>query len=314
MKRLFVLLFLLPVPAWSQPAPPPSETGTEFGSPCPYPDAAKNAHAEGATLVSYRGTRDGHFTDVAVVRSSGNAYLDAASVQCVSRWRFDPDGPTASFRRGDHQTNIDWKLSGFPPGEPPAGVLIGRPHTCSAYYPKAEGEAGTEGVTTLSFTITDEGRVEDIAVAKSSGNANLDNAAVLCARPWRYLPALEAGKPVAVPWKAKVVWKIEGPRIPPLAGPAPDCLRAYPVKAEDLAGIDGVTEVSFVIAAGEVRDVTVKYSSGNAALDRAAVECVASRHYQRDTMIGPDGTLVDKWRSMTVRTRIDWHDALPADK
>jgi TonB family protein len=211
MKRLFALLFLLPTPVWSQPTPPPAEKADSiYSDHCPYPEAAMNLHAEGITVVSYRGTDEGRFVDVTVEKSSGNGDLDAASVQCVSRWRFDPTNPQAKFHVGNRRSFISWKLSGFSPGTPPVGVNLGVPHRC-LNYPDSAWEAGIEGTVTLRFTITEEGRVRDIAVEESSGNADLDAAAVECARPWRYRPTLNSDKLVAVPWKAKVTWKISVP-------------------------------------------------------------------------------------------------------
>lgn len=333
MKRLYALLLFLPVSAWAQTPPqaPATADSDAFGSTCPYPEAARLAHSEGATLVSYRGTRDGRIEDVRIIQSSGHADLDEATVQCVSRWRFSPDVPADRFNIGTHRTYIAWSIpdvsSGArPPGGAawrvadaspyarlPGGRLIGLPHVCMQDYPEAEAKAGIEGTTLLRFTITDEGGVRDEAVDQSSGNANLDAAALQCARKWRYRPAVQDGKPIAVPWKASVMWKLELPQPPPFAEPPRDCLRSTPVKAEDLAGIDGTTGMTFDIVRGEVRNVTVTHSSGNAVLDRAAVECIGSRRYVRE-LVTVNGVDVDKFRSMTIRERVNWGDALKPGK
>ena len=86
---------------------------------------------------------------------------------------------------------------------------IGRPHTCMQNYPPISQRLGEEGVTLLAFTVTAEGGVANITVAKSSGSERLDSAAVACATSWRYKPAIQANQPVSVPWKTNVVWKLK---------------------------------------------------------------------------------------------------------
>lgn len=83
---------------------------------------------------------------------------------------------------------------------------IGKPHVCLQDYPAISVRLGETGTTTLAFTITVDGHVENVHVANSSGSERLDNAAVNCAASWRYRPAVEKNNPVAVPWKAEVKW------------------------------------------------------------------------------------------------------------
>jgi TonB family protein len=95
-------------------------------------------------------------------------------------------------------------LADAPVQGPPHGAGSG----CLRNYPEAAKIAGIEGTTTLAFTVTEQGAVADVRVAKSSGNADLDNAAAACAAQWRYKPARPDGKPAAVPWSATVQWKL----------------------------------------------------------------------------------------------------------
>jgi len=62
------------------------------------------------------------------------------------------------------------------------------------------------GTTTIGFTITPDGHVENVHVVNSSGSERLDNAAVNCAGSWHYKGAIKDNQPVAVPWKAEVKW------------------------------------------------------------------------------------------------------------
>jgi protein TonB len=83
---------------------------------------------------------------------------------------------------------------------------IGKPHVCLQNYPAISVRLGEQGTTVIGFNITVDGHVENVHVVTSSGSERLDNAAVSCAGSWRYRAAVEAGHPVAVPWKAEVKW------------------------------------------------------------------------------------------------------------
>jgi TonB family protein len=303
--------------AWAQTSqvPAPAQENS-FGSSCPYPETARTAHIEGSTTLSYRGTSGGYVEDVKVIGPSGHADLDDAAAQCMSRWKINPNDPVDKFNLGNHTIMIVWNIPDAAPGTPPPVgklTIIGRPHVCMEYYPLAEAKAGIQGTTILRFTITDEGKVRDEAVDQSSGNANLDDTALQCVRHWLYRPAVENGKPLSVPWKASVIWKLEVAKPPPFAEPPRDCVNSYPVKPEDLAGIDGTTEITYDIVEGEARHVYVARSSGSTRLDRAAVECIGTRRFVREFVI-VNGKNVDKIPWMKIRERMSWGDALKTEK
>jgi periplasmic protein TonB len=91
-----------------------------------------------------------------------------------------------------------------------APFTIGKPHQCMQEYPAISVRLGEQGVTTVGFTITTEGSVDNVHVVNSSGSERLDNAAVSCVANWHYGPAKnDAGQPVAVNNKAAVVWKLK---------------------------------------------------------------------------------------------------------
>jgi protein TonB len=89
---------------------------------------------------------------------------------------------------------------------PSSPASIGRPHVCQQDYPSISQRLGEEGTTEIAFTITADGDVTGLTVAKSSGSERLDSAAVSCASNWHYKPAILEGKPVSVSWKAAVRW------------------------------------------------------------------------------------------------------------
>ena len=87
-------------------------------------------------------------------------------------------------------------------------VGIGRPHSCGAAYPEAAIRLKEEGMTTLTFTVTADGHVENPTITKSSGFDDLDQAALKCVARWNYKAAIQSGQAVAVQWPANIQWKL----------------------------------------------------------------------------------------------------------
>lgn len=76
-------------------------------------------------------------------------------------------------------------------------------------YPSAERNAGVEGTVSIRFLISTDGSVEDVTVTSSSGNANLDNAAVAACRKWRFTAAKNSsGLPVRCYASIPITFKI----------------------------------------------------------------------------------------------------------
>lgn len=70
------------------------------------------------------------------------------------------------------------------PAVPPRLVRSPQPN-----YPSAEKNAGIEGTAHLRLLVGYEGNVEEVTVRSSSGNANLDAAAVAACYKWRFTSA-----------------------------------------------------------------------------------------------------------------------------
>jgi protein TonB len=62
-----------------------------------YPAAARQANAEGTTMLRVHIAEDGRVDEVQVQRSAGHPALDAAAETAVRQWRFEParSGTTA---------------------------------------------------------------------------------------------------------------------------------------------------------------------------------------------------------------------------
>lgn len=76
--------------------------------------------------------------------------------------------------------------------EPPRAVRTPPPD-----YPEALGCDGIGGRVDLRITITPQGGVGRVALQKSSGQPQLDEAAIAAVRTWEFAPATRGGRPVS---------------------------------------------------------------------------------------------------------------------
>jgi len=80
------------------------------------------------------------------------------------------------------------------PAAPPAPLLAARfdadyLHNPKPVYPALARRQGEEGKVLLKVRVSAQGTALDVAIAKSSGYARLDNAAVDAVMQWRFVPA-----------------------------------------------------------------------------------------------------------------------------
>ena len=75
-------------------------------------------------------------------------------------------------------------------------------------YPPEEQRRGITGTVTVGLTYDANGNVTDVQVIKSSGNRNLDRAAVKAAKRWKVNPAVRNGVKVAGLAKTDVVFTL----------------------------------------------------------------------------------------------------------
>ncbi len=176
----------------------------------------------------------------------------------------------------------------FSTSVPEASYSIGRPHTCSQNYPLAALAAHAEGTTRVGFDVTVEGTIKDPKIEQSSGNKDLDDAALHCVGFWRYKPAMQDSKPVEAAWQANVVWKI-APPLTVLA--ALVCLRQHPDQPASSTTL-GQTAFNFhVMQDGSVTDARVIQSSGEATWDDLGLACVRARRFDVSIFFVPSDGL-----------------------
>lgn len=162
---------------------------------------------------------DGNAKPGAIMHASGNAAFDALARKCVSALQFSPGfykGKTVTVTRaytlqGQVTTHTITQVTSqreLPKPSISSPAAIGGPRSCISHYPAEALRLHHEGVTGLTFTINVDGSLSGITVNQPSGFDDLDQAAIECAAHWTYRPATQSGQPVAVPWRAKVTWKL----------------------------------------------------------------------------------------------------------
>jgi len=191
------------------------------------------------------------------------------------------------------------------PSSPQAAVIpprpLGPPHACDAFNP--EGETAGRPPATVQFRITKEGTVADPVIGKSSGNETLDQAAISCMLTWKYEPARRNGEAVDFPWTAVAQWRVRdgvAPFVDRYPALREQCLRAFPLAADEAVPGPGITELLIRVGNGAVHGKIVR-SSGNAKRDRNAIACVKSWD-------------VSNLGGLLPPFEVDWRKAIRAEK
>ena len=84
------------------------------------------------------------------------------------------------------------------PGDPGPFVAPSGGYQVRPTYPEAARRKGLEGTSLLRVHVRDDGSVGEVLIARSAGEASLDEAAVGAVERWRFEPARRGGHPVAV--------------------------------------------------------------------------------------------------------------------
>jgi TonB family protein len=298
----------------SQPAPTaPIPMTSHRVTAADYPLKSVLLREFGTANLRYQVRQDGTVGEVEVLTSSGSRGLDEAATYLVKRWRFKPAtengnpttaelnanivfslnaplGALAPARLDVRDRNAAFRITGFTPDE--------------TEYPAQSIAAGETGSVELSYLVRDNGTVDEIQVAKSSGFARLDDAAARTIRSkWRFRPALQDGRPTASRLSSTIVFLIEPSRLRVRVLPTDPALRGTaspprfggggPEIAADSVGYPYSTRVdetdtAFIIARvpppdarivvldllvsprAQVSEVRLAQSSGDPVLDRLA--------------------------------------------
>lgn len=175
----------------------------------------------------------------------------------------------------------------------------GPEHNCTMVDRALLERSGGELLAILAYKISNEGKITNLAVTKSTGSVELDNAFVECVGTWHYKPATKNGEAIEVPWVIAVTrkliqdkvggWIIDLPPdavthktlpvVRPELGPRHLCKADVQASRASLGAV-GITRVSFIITrVGTVKDVTIKHSDARYSLDDKSISCASQWHY-----------------------------------
>lgn len=90
---------------------------------------------------------------------------------------------------------------------PPASTDPIPVHTAAPRYPQEPLRRGVGGTVRVRVSVAMDGSVADQAIAESSGNRELDRAALDAVRRWQFKPATRAGQPIASEALVPIVFK-----------------------------------------------------------------------------------------------------------
>ena len=76
-------------------------------------------------------------------------------------------------------------------------------------YPEIAQQRGEQGRVLLRVSVSADGAPLEVDVAQTSGFPSLDSAALSAVRQWRFVPATQAGRPVAATAEVPVRFQIE---------------------------------------------------------------------------------------------------------
>lgn len=174
-------------------------------------------------------------------------------------------------------------------------------------YPDPALLIQAQGTTTISFVGTAKGNLTALKVVSSSGNDDLDKAAVNCISHWHFDPKTPLGKMQIGSHRIAMAWQLLTEPGTQTAGRRTgiphNCLSFYPSEAQAIRAI-GTTTVRFTITEdGAVKSPNVQVSSGNAALDQAALACVLQWRYRPAIKNGKPAAV--PWRA-----KVNWTPAV----
>jgi TonB family protein len=296
MIKLLTAFFLLPLSisgAFAEAANPILDRGDS--GVCSQ-SSFVTAQTPGMAAFYFFVTVDGVARDVSVLKSSGDPASDAAAQKCIETAHYKL---TTYYDKPDEEVwaaNVTWRPNA------PANIAVKKqPADCAGYYPPEAIVAKAEGITKFSFRLTPKGWT-DVHLLQSSGNTDLDDGAILCVAKQKFEQEFRYTLFSDTDWEITIAWVLDPAapnplppqtelnfravpqtfqmRLSPLAPgkelymhKAPSCDAFYP-EAERKRHVEGTTILGMSMSRdGKAENISVKKSSGSAALDDAAVKC-----------------------------------------
>ncbi|MBN2379760.1 energy transducer TonB [candidate division WOR-3 bacterium] len=198
-----------------------------------YPEEARREGYEGIVFVEALVSTDGTIAEAKLVQSSGYESLDKAALDAAVKWTFTPAEHRGkpvkvwvsipfNFLLGDWEPSETDERDSLETSTPPQGDTTAADTTADttdiwnldlrplikplevvkraeALYPEELQNKGYEGTVLVTVLIDTEGKVEEAKVARSSGYAELDEAALEAAKKFEFNPPQHvSGTPIKV--------------------------------------------------------------------------------------------------------------------
>jgi protein TonB len=173
-------------PAADPPAPP--RTLAPSSAPPSLPASAAPAAATGAPVVAPTPAVPDSRTATPVVAAGASATAATAAPSAVASAPARPGPPAATS---------------------PPGFDADYLHNPPPRYPPAAQRLRESGRVLLAVQVSASGLPERVEVSTSSGSPRLDQAALETVRRWRFIPAQQAGKPVAAGVIVPIVFRLD---------------------------------------------------------------------------------------------------------
>lgn len=168
------------------------DVSTAIKQPRPeYPYEARRAAITGSGMVVLELNPNGEVTGVRMDPSTGNRLLDDAALSAFRRWQFKPG------TRGPLRTPITFTMFGrvrtvldvrARPMDDVLATFLGKGTVLNGpmpQYPRNQPWTRKSGAGVYELRVSKDGKVEEVKVLKTSGDATFDRTTVDALRKWR---------------------------------------------------------------------------------------------------------------------------------
>lgn len=171
-----------------------------------YPLLAREMHEEGTTQLNIVINADGTVGDAMIAKTSGFTDLDEAALGWVHQWLYRPAMKDGRAVPATTKVNVTWTLAGSAPEQALAADIekIVMPRND---FPSGAWDANEKGICEIVLTVDQRGSVVDYRLIKSSGFADLDDAAKkFLTKRWHITPMIFNAKPAKTYIPVEVIW------------------------------------------------------------------------------------------------------------
>src|SRR5579885_1155086 len=187
---------------------PPTPSNNHAATSDDYPLLSVSLGEQGDAVISLTVGADGAVSDAHILRSSGFARLDDASISLAQqRWRYNPATKNGAPIACRMEAEIRWRLEFSPEQLEKSPVIVKRADLSD--YPADAIAKHEEGIAVVTIAITPGGSVSSVNGGRSSGYSYLDGKSLDIAKTrWRFRPATMDGEPVKTVVLVAIVWEL----------------------------------------------------------------------------------------------------------